>query len=64
MGIFRASSFHSFSLISLRSDSETEFGDYGDDSEWTEFTDSFGRVRRCLKKDLPNFQAADESAKR
>ena len=28
--------------------------------EWIEFTDSFGRNRKCLKKDLPQIKRLDK----
>ncbi|XP_034023479.1 coiled-coil domain-containing protein 174-like [Thalassophryne amazonica] len=31
------------------------------DEEWVDFVDSFGRSRRCMKKDLPDFKKMDHS---
>ncbi|XP_041946257.1 coiled-coil domain-containing protein 174 isoform X1 [Alosa sapidissima] len=30
------------------------------DEEWVEYVDALGRSRKCLKKDLPNFQKMDQ----
>ena len=30
------------------------------DEEWVEYVDSFGRSRRCLRKDLPQFMKLDQ----
>lgn len=35
-----------------------------DDDEWVEFTDSLGRSRKCLKKELKHFIEADKSLRR
>lgn len=35
-----------------------------DDDEWVEFTDSFGRSRRCMRKDLHKFQEVDVEKKK
>jgi hypothetical protein len=34
-----------------------------DDDDEVEFTDAFGRTRKCLRKDLPNLQKLDQEAK-
>lgn len=33
---------------------------YDDEEEWVEYTDSFGRSRKCLRQDLPNFIEQDK----
>ena len=30
------------------------------EEEWVEYVDSFGRSRRCLRKDLPEFMKLDQ----
>ncbi|XP_074593494.1 coiled-coil domain-containing protein 174 isoform X2 [Brevipalpus obovatus] len=48
-----------------KDDSQHDSDDHGDDDdEWTEFTDSLGRTRKCLKADLHLFIKADEDLTR
>ena len=47
-----------------RSVSPTPAFTIDDDSDWVEFTDSLGRTRKCLRKDLDHYQSVDkETAK-
>ncbi|KAI1295490.1 Coiled-coil domain-containing protein [Halotydeus destructor] len=38
--------------------------DYEDDDDYVEFTDSLGRTRRCLKKDVDHYRSLDENVNR
>jgi len=43
--------------LKVPSEPEEDFPE--NEEDWTEFTDSLGRTRRCLKSDLPDFMARD-----
>jgi hypothetical protein len=38
--------------------------DYDSDGEWIEYTDCFGRTRKCLPEDLPKMQEKDQSIRK
>ncbi|XP_050532366.1 coiled-coil domain-containing protein 174 [Daktulosphaira vitifoliae] len=42
------------------SDVELDKFDFGDDDDWVDYTDFFGRTRRCLKVDLEFFKKRDQ----
>lgn len=47
-----------------RSPSPTPHGDYGDDADWVEFTDSMGRTRKVLRQDVDYYKRIDQEAVR
>lgn len=42
---------------------EKEYEASNSDEEWVDYLDSFGRTRRCVKKDLPSYKQQDEQLK-
>lgn len=44
-------------------DKNNDFSEDDSDSEWVEYTDCFGRTRKCLREDLPKMKEKDKSVR-